>query len=105
MITVRQNDTIQKKQELDTKNTDINYTKKTNYYNTTDIIDYAKQITCANRIVFSASCWNWRGIPSALTTQDLLNLGLNKRDIELLSIRVIAGGLDIYRNYCRSGLL
>ena len=90
---------------IDTKNTDINYTKKTNYYNTTDIIAYAKQITGANRILFSASCWNWRGIPSALTTQDLLNLGLNKRDIELLSIRVIAGGLDIYRNYCRSGLL
>ena len=90
---------------IDTINTDINYTKKTNYYNTTDIIAYAKQITGANRIVFSASCWNWRGIPSALTTQDLLNLGLNKRDIELLSIRVIAGGLDIYRNYCRDGLM
>ena len=93
---------------IDTKNTDINYTKKTNYYNTTDIIAYAKQITGANRIVFSASCWNCRGIPSATqekTTQDLLKLGLNKRDIELLSIRVIAGGLDIYRNYCRNGLM
>ena len=90
---------------IDTINTDINYTKKTNYYITTDIIAYAKKITGANRTLFSASCWNWRGIHSALTTQYLLNLGLNKRDIELLSIRVIAGGLDIYRNYCRSGLL
>ena len=95
---------------IDTKNTDINYTKKTNYYNTTDIIAYAKQITGANRIVFSASCWNWRGIPSALTTQDLLNLGLNKRDIELLSIRVIAGGLNIIEitavvDYCNIHML
>ena len=77
----------------------------TNYYNTTYIIAYAKQITGANITLFSASYWNLRGIASALTTQDLLNLGFNKRDIELLSIRVIAGGLDIYRNYCRSGLL
>ena len=90
---------------IDTINTNINYTKKINYYNTTAIIAYAKQITGANRIVFSASCCNWRGIPSALTTQDLIKLGLNKRNIELLSIRVIAGGLDIYRNYCRNGLM
>ena len=51
------------------------------------------------------SCWKWRGIPSALTTSDLLQLGLSKCDIELLSIRVIAGGLDIYRSYCRNALM
>ena len=45
---------------IDTKNTDINNTKKTNYYNTTDNIAYTKQITGANRILFSASYWNWR---------------------------------------------
>ena len=39
--------------------TDINLTIKTNYYNTTDIIAYAKLISGANRILFSASCWNW----------------------------------------------
>ena len=30
---------------IDTINTDINYIKKTNYYNITDIIAYAKQLT------------------------------------------------------------
>ena len=70
-----------------------------------DIIAYVKQITGAKYIFVSASCWNWRGIPSALTTSDLLQLGLSKRDIELLSIRVIAGGLDIYLSYYRNGIM
>ena len=56
---------------IETINTDINYTIKTNYYNTTDIIAYDKKITGANRILFSGSCWNWCGIPSALTTEYL----------------------------------
>ena len=43
---------------IDTINTDIHYIKRTNFYNTTDIIAYTKQITGAN----------WRFIPSALTT-------------------------------------
>ena len=88
---------------IDTIDTDISYIQKTNYYNKTDIIAYVKQITGAKYIFINASCRNWRGIPSALTTSDLLQLGLSKRDIELLSIRVIAG--DIYRSYCRNGLI
>ena len=43
---------------IETINTDINYTIKTNYYNTTDIIAYDKKITGANRTLFSESCWN-----------------------------------------------
>ena len=88
-----------------TIDTDTNYIQKTNYYKKTDIIAYVKQITGAKYIFVSASCWNWRGIYLALTTSELLQLGLSKRYIELLSIRVISGGLDIYRIYCRYGLM
>ena len=90
---------------IDTIDTDTNYIQKTNYYNKKYIIAYIKQITGAKYIFVSASCRNWRGIPSALTTIDLLQLGLSKRDIELLSICVIAGGVDIYRIYCSNGLM
>ena len=55
-------------------------------------------------ILLSASCWNWRGIPSSLTSKYLYSLGLRKHDITLLSIRVMTGSLNIYRKYC-NGLL
>ena len=58
-----------------------------------DIIAYTKKIKDTKRISFSSSYWNWYGIHSALTTQDLLNLGLNNRDtsdIEILRTHVIA---------------
>ena len=50
----------------------------------------------------SASCWNWRGIPSSLTTKDMIALCLSKRDISLLCIRVMTGSLT-YRKYCYLG--
>ena len=84
------------------KYTDTNYIQKTDYYNNTYIIAYVKKITGANYIFTSASYCNWCGIPSVLTTNYLQQLCLSKRDIEKLSICVIAGGLDIYRNYCHN---
>ena len=88
----------------DNTNTDNNYKTKTDCYNKTEIIHYAKQLTCAKQAKVSASCLNWRGIPSSLTTKDLIALGLSKRDISLLSIRVMTGSLNIYRKYCYLGL-
>ena len=89
----------------DTIDTDTNYRHKTDYYNKPEILSYAKQLTGAKQAKLSASCWNWRGIPSSLTSKDLYSLGLRKHDITLLSIRVMTGSLNIYRKYCCNGLL
>ena len=89
----------------DTIDTDTNYRHKTDYYNKPEILSYAKQLTGAKQAKLSASCWNWRGIPSSLTSKDLYSLGLRKHDITLLSIHVMAGSLNIYRKYCCNGLL
>ena len=93
---------IDTQKSTDTTYTNNKYTQKTDYYKTPDIIIYAKQTTCCNTIIFSASCWNWRGIPSSLSVRDFQTLGLTKREIELMSIRVLAGGIEMYRNYCRN---
>ena len=66
---------------------------------------YATQLTGVNRATLSASCWNWRGIPSSLTYTELYSLGLRKHYITLLSIRVMIGSLNIYRKYFCNGLL
>ena len=55
----------------DTIDTDTNYGNKTDYYNKPEILSYAKQLTGENQAKLSASCWNWRGIPSSLTSKDL----------------------------------
>ena len=89
----------------DTIDINANYIQKTSYYNTPDITDYAKRVTNRTKVVFSSSCWNWRGVPSTLSANDLLAIGLTKKEIEMLSIRTLAGGLDLYRNYCRHGLM
>ena len=89
----------------DTIDTDTNYRHKTDYYNKPEILSYAKQLTGAKQAKLSTSCWNWRGIPSSLTSKYLYSLGLRKHDITLLSIRVMTGSLNIYRKYCCNGLL
>ena len=48
----------------DTINTN-NYKQNTDYYNSPDIIMYAKQATGCNTIIISASSWDWRAIPSS----------------------------------------
>ena len=58
--------------------TNSNYKQKTDYYNTPDIIIYAKQATVCNIIIFSASCWNWRGISSSLSVKNFQTMGLDK---------------------------
>ena len=89
----------------DTIDIDANYIQKTHYYNTPDITAYSKRVTNRTKAVFSSSCWNWRGVPSTLSANDLLAIGLTKKEIEMLSIRTLDGGLDLYRNYCRHGLM
>ena len=89
----------------DTIYTDTNYRHKTDYYNKPEILSYAKQLTGAKKVKLSASCCNWRGIPSFLTYKDLYSLDLRKHDITLFSIRVMTGSLNIYRKYCCNGLL
>ena len=98
-------DTIDTQISTDTIDTDTNYRHKTYYYNKPEILSYAKQLTGAKQAKLSASCWNWRGIPSSLTSKDLYSLGLRKHDITLLSIRVMTDSLQIYRKYCCNGLL
>ena len=88
----------------DNTNTDNNYKTKTDYYIKTEILDYAKQLTDVKQAKVSALCWNWQGTPSSQTTKDLIELGLSKRDISLLNIRVITGSLNTYRKYCYLGL-
>ena len=61
--------------------TNNNYKQKTDYYNTPEIIIDAKQTTGCNTIIFSASCWNWRSIPSSLSVREFQTLGLTKREI------------------------
>ena len=65
----------------DTIDTNTNYRHKTDYYNKPEILSYAKQLTGAKQAKLSASCWNWRVIPSSLTYKDLYSLGLRKHDI------------------------
>ena len=89
----------------DTIDIDANYIQKKSYYNTPDITAYAKRVTNRTKVVFSSSWWNWRGVTSTLSANDLLAIGLTKKDIEMLSIRTLAGGLDLYWNYCQHGLM
>ena len=58
---------------------DANYVQKTSYYNTPDITAYAKRVTNRTKVVFSSSCWNWRSVPSTLSANDLLTIGLTKK--------------------------
>ena len=74
-------------------------------YNTPDITAYAKRVTNRANVVFSLSCRNWRVVTSTLSAKDLLAIGLTKKEIEMLSIRTLTGRLDLYRNYCRHGLM
>ena len=79
---------------------DANYIQKTSYYNTPDLTDYAKHVTNWTKIVFSSLFWNWQGVRSILSANDLLAIGLTKKEIEMMSIRTLDGGLDLYLNYC-----
>ena len=89
----------------DTIDIGANYIQKTSYYNTPDITNYAKRVTNRTKVVFSSSYWNRRGVLSTLSANDLLAIGLTKKEIEMLRIRTLAGGLDLYQNYCRHGLM
>ena len=71
---------------LQTLDIDADYIQKTSYYNTPDISAYAKRVTNRTKVVFSSSCKNWRGVPSTLSANDLLAIGLTKKEIEILRI-------------------
>ena len=71
---------------LQTLDIDANYIQKTSYYNTPDISAYAKRVTNRTKFVFNSSCRNWRGVPSTLSANDLLAIGLTKKEIEILRI-------------------
>ena len=71
---------------LQTLDIDADYIQKTSYYNTPDISAYAKRVTNRTKVVFSSSCKNWRGVPSTHSANDLLAIGLTKKEIEILRI-------------------
>ena len=45
-----------------------------------------KRVTNRTKVVFSSSCRNWRGVSSTLSANDLLAIGLTKKEIEILRI-------------------
>ena len=47
----------------------------------------------------SAVTINWRGIIARDTSRLLKELGFNNKDLNLLGVRALAGGLSIYSNY------
>ena len=63
----------------DTIDIDANYIHKTSYYKTPDITAYAKRVTNRTKVVFSSSCWKLRFVPSTLSANDLLAIGLTKK--------------------------
>ena len=71
--------------------------RKVARYNTPQVRKEAEKLTGKERSVVSACVLNWRGTPASLTVKCLLELGLKKNFIEVLSIRTLEGGCSILR--------
>ncbi|CAL7932861.1 unnamed protein product, partial [Xylocopa violacea] len=95
---------------------DMAHNKKTNYYSTNNsLVEAIKRRTSADRVIFSSITLSCRGIWSLASANQLLSLGvIRKKDIKILSTRVLLGGMlcfsifnrttGIRRVWARSGI-
>ena len=82
------------------------YAEKVTKYNVADVARYVLVNTGASSVKFGALVVNWRGAV-ARPTRDLLReeLGLTKRDLQLLIVRVLEGNARVLKQWRRSGFM
>ena len=66
---------------------------KVAWYNHDQITEWVKEVSGRNTCKVSGAVLNWRGAFSPAPAALLKELGLTKRDLQIMSMRTLAGGL------------
>lgn len=74
------------------------HARKVSHYNKEEILQNVRERTGHRPIVSSITC-SWRGVLAPATVNTWTQLGLSKRDLNILVARVLEGGCRLWREF------
>ena len=86
----------------DDEHPDSAHAAKVDWYDRGEITEWVKRVSGRNTCKVSGAVLNWRGAFSPASAALLKELGLSRHDLQIMSMRTLAGGWAIWRAWCNT---